>query len=389
MESRGIKDTAGEPRDSTAALVPDPAEVTKPDISELANFMRRARALVPSAVLGLFFFASVGFLYFARPFLMPVVLAFLLSFLLKPVVAALKRFRIPESIGGAIVLAAFLIGLGFLASQVTTPAIQWARSAPEDLRQAEKRFQRFLIPAKQITKAAESVEHIAKGATETPSSAAKVEVQASTFTGAMLEFTTHFVAGAVEMIVLLYFLLAAGDLFLKKVVRVLPTLRDKKKAVEITGELQSNISTFLFTITVINICLGAVVGTTLWFLGLPSPILWGVVAAFLNFIPYFGPLTGILIIGLAAAATFDSPGRILLAPTLYLTFHAIESNFITPFILGRRLTLNPVVIFISLIFWTWIWGIPGALLAVPMLMTLKILCDHFKPLASVGEFLSG
>ncbi len=158
---------------------------------------------------------------------------------------------------------------------------------------------------------------------------------------------------------------------------------------EITNELQENISVFLFTITCINICLGALVGLAVMWVGMPNPVLWGVVAGALNFIPYFGPITGVAVLAIVGLVTFDSLGQALLSPIIYLSLHAVESNFVTPMILGRRLTLNPVVIFISLIFWTWIWGIPGALLSVPMLMMLKIFCDHFKPLAPIGEFLSG
>ena len=112
-------------------------------------------------------------------------------------------------------------------------------------------------------------------------------------------------------------------------------------------------------------------------------------AALLNFIPYFGPMMGVFILALAGLLTFDSVGRALIPPLIYLSLHAVESNFVTPMILGRRLTLNPVVIFVSLMFWTWLWGIAGALMSVPLLMTLKIVCDHFKPLAPVSEFLSG
>jgi predicted PurR-regulated permease PerM len=193
--------------------------------------------------------------------------------------------------------------------------------------------------------------------------------------------------GVLETLVLLYFLLAAGDLFLLKLVKILPRLEDKKEAVEIAHEVERNISTFLFTITIINTCLGGLVALGCYLVGMRNPVLWGVVAALVNFIPYFGPIAGIVILTLAGFLIFDSMGQALLPAIIYYALHVVESNFITPTILGRRLTLNPVVIFISLMFWGWIWGIPGALLAVPLLMTFKILCDHFKPLTPIGEFL--
>jgi predicted PurR-regulated permease PerM len=190
-------------------------------------------------------------------------------------------------------------------------------------------------------------------------------------------------------VVLLFFMLAAGDMFMNKLVKVLPTLHDKKTAVEIARDVQYNLSAFLFTITAINAVLGALVGLAAFLVGLPNPLLWGVLAGLLNFIPYFGPITGVVVLLIAGFITFESPWRALAPALIYFALHATESNIVTPMILGRRLTLNPLVIFISLMFWTWLWGIPGALLSIPLVMMLKVFCDHFKPLAAMGEFLSG
>jgi predicted PurR-regulated permease PerM len=124
-------------------------------------------------------------------------------------------------------------------------------------------------------------------------------------------------------------------------------------------------------------------------LGMPNPVLWGVVAAILNFMPYFGPLTVFSVLVLAGLLSFESVGQALLPAAVYACVHAVESNLVTPSILGRRLTLNPLIIFLALMFWTWLWGIPGALLSVPLLMMFKILCDHTPPLAPIGELLAG
>lgn len=394
-------------------------EITAPDITDLGKFLKGPQGIPSLAVVGIFLLSLFYFLYFARPFLLPVVLALMLSFLLKPVVRLMARFKIPQPIGSAVLLIFLVITLGNYISLLTQPAAEWMARAPESLRQVERKVRHLLRPVERLTKAAEQVENLTKGA-ETESEAAKssdpgsnavpvatpgvaspkplerareaapkIQIKQSNLADTMLSYTKSFLTGAVETIVLLYFLLASGDLFMQKLVKVLPTLQDKKHAVEIAHEVQHNISIFLFTITIINLCLGMIVGLALWVLHMPNPILWGVVAGLLNFIPYFGPITGVLILAFAGLVTTNSVGEAVLPPLIYLSLHALESNFITPMILGRRLTLNPVVIFISLIFWTWIWGIPGAVLSVPMLMTLKIFCDHFKPLASIGEFLSG
>jgi predicted PurR-regulated permease PerM len=232
----------------------------------------------------------------------------------------------------------------------------------------------------------EDIAHPTTSETTTP----KIEVQHQpVLVNTVLTYTRTFVTGTIETVVLLFFMLAAGDLFLHKLVKVMPTLHDKKKAVGIASEVQHSISTFLFTITAINAALGVVVGFAAFLVGMPNPVLWGVLAGVLNFIPYFGPITGVAVLLIAGFMTFDSALRAITPAVIYLGLHGVESNLVTPVILGRRLTLNPLVIFISLMFWTWLWGIPGALLSIPMLMMAKILCDHFKPLTPVGEFMSG
>ncbi|MEO5803442.1 MAG: AI-2E family transporter [Verrucomicrobiota bacterium] len=360
-------------------------EADRPALSDLADFLKRTHAVVPLAVIGIFLMGLVGFIYFTRPFLMPVVLALLLSFLLKPVVRFLAGWKIRETFGALIVLLVFFGALAFVISRLTQPAGDWIAKAPETLRAAEQKIHHLLRPAAQISQAAKKVEEITTP--EGTEKVTQVEVKQPHLATDLLGYTRSFLAGALETIVLLYFLLAAGDMFMQKIVKVLPTLHDKKKAVEIGNEVQQNISRFLFTITAINTCLGIVVGFSVMLVGMPSPILWGVVAGLLNFIPYFGPITGVAILSVAGLVTFDSVSQALLPPLIYLALHGVEANLVTPMILGRRLTLNPVMIFISLIFWTWIWGIPGALLSIPMLMMLKIFCDHFKPLAPIGEFL--
>jgi predicted PurR-regulated permease PerM len=199
--------------------------------------------------------------------------------------------------------------------------------------------------------------------------------------------TQNFLIMCGVTIILLYFLLASGDLFLLKLVKVLPTLDNKKRAVEIFRQIERDISIYLWTITMVNTGLGIAVGATMYFLGMPNPALWGALAATLNYIPYLGAMTGIIAVGLASALSFDQPTKIALAPAFYFLFSVLEGNFLMPMVVGRSLALNPVVIFIWLTFWGWVWGIVGAVLAVPLLAILKIICDHFQSLSTLSEFL--
>ena len=204
---------------------------------------------------------------------------------------------------------------------------------------------------------------------------------------ALLRRASGVAAGLAVVLVLLYFLLASGNLFLRKLIRILPTLADKKRAVDIARQLQRDLSRYLGTVTLINIGLGVAVGVAMHFLELPNPMLWGTMATVLNFVPYLGAMVGVVVIAGVSLLTLDSVGQAAIPPLVYFSCTALEGYFVTPMILGRSLTLNPVMILLSLLLWGWLWGIVGAVLAVPMLAVFKILCDHIKGMQPLGEFL--
>src|SRR3546814_318229 len=218
--------------------------------------------------------------------------------------------------------------------------------------------------------------------------ASEVVVQGPNLEQVFLTNTGQLLTMMVVTGILLFFLLANGYLFLLKTVNILPRFSDKKRAVEIGRALQVEVSRYLFTITAINIGLGFATAAVMAALGLPDPLLWGVMATLLNFIPYAGPILAAGAILLAAVATFSTPLEVFYPPLAFVVLTALEGNFITPMLLGRRLTLNPVILFASLLLWGWLWGIAGLLLAVPLLVVAKILCDHFPSLQVVSEYLS-
>jgi predicted PurR-regulated permease PerM len=195
------------------------------------------------------------------------------------------------------------------------------------------------------------------------------------------------VAGLLEIFILLYFLLAGGDLFLQKLIKVLPHFCDKVKAVEIARATEAAVSAYLSTAFLVNIVEGSVVALVLWLLGMPNAVLWGVLVACFEFVPYLGALAAVIVLAVAGLATFDEVGHALLIPGSFLAINLLQANLVTPMLLGHRLTLNPVAIFIGLAFFFWIWGVPGAFLAVPLLASFKIFCDHIESLAAIGEFL--
>lgn len=182
-------------------------------------------------------------------------------------------------------------------------------------------------------------------------------------------------------VVLPVFLACVAGMALKPLIRWLSHCH-------ISHEIQHNISNYLFAVSLINIGLGMVVSGGLYFLGVPNAAMWGMLVAVLNFVPYFGPVAGVILLATVGLITFDTLWKGLLPPAWYLLLHLLEANFVTPMLLGRRFTLNPVVIFVFLIFWTWLWGVPGALLSVPILVSIKVVCDRVPKLSSVSELLT-
>ena len=330
------------------------------------------------ALSGLFVLACFYTLYLGRDFFLPVVLAIVFNFLLAPVVRTLRRYRIPEALSSAVLIIGLFAIVGVLLYEVSGPLGDWlARAKVQPLRKPIEKFSNLGDQIEKLTA-------VNAGGQRTPE---RVELKQESILDVLFRGTSKIVFTLVVVIVLLYFLLASGDLFLSKLIHVLPTLADKKKAVHIAREIEQNISKYLLTIAVINAGIGVGSGLIFWGLGLPNPALWGAVAGLLNFIPTVGALSSAVIVTFVGAMTFPSLAHALLVPAAFLSLTILMGTFISPLIMGRRLTLNPVVIFIGLSFWGWLWGIPGALLAVPMLAMFKIFCDHIEPLAPIGEFL--
>jgi predicted PurR-regulated permease PerM len=368
--------------DPSAQATPVDAHAPKPDISRTERAIESATAR-SVGVTTLTVLALLYTTYFARPFLLPLAFALLLNFLFSPVVRRLARWHIKPPLGAGLVVLGLLGGLGLGGYELAGPVQSWAEKAPETLSTAQRKIRRLMRPIERASKQMET----AAGGVSTAPPAREVVVREQSTVSKIVGVTQHFFAAALEVVILLYFLLAAGDLFLQKLIKVLPTQTDKQKAVEIARETESSISTYLLTAASVNVGEGIVVSLAMYLLGMPNPLLWGAMVALLEFIPYLGALTAVAVLGLAAITIFDNVGHAMLVPASFLIINLIQANFVSPLLLGHRLALNPVAILVGLAFWFWIWGIPGAFIAVPLLATFKIFCDHIKSLAAVGEFL--
>lgn len=361
------------------------ADTDPPSRGELLARQERHLRILRRAVIFIALVLACGVAYFARDLLLPVTLAFLLALTLRPVVRYFERRSVPASVTALVLVAAvigvFGSGLFFLSG----PVAHWLDMAPEIGQDLSKKLSSLRSPVEAVVAASEQVENLTEGGSP---SVQKVVVQQP----GLLSRAADNVAGSLATlgltIVLLLFLLSSGTLFYEKLVAVMPRLSNKKKALRVVYDIESVVSRYLLTITIINCGLGALVAVAMAITGMPNPILWGVAAAILNFIPYVGALIGLGMIAIVALLSFNTLGQALIPPLLYLGLHIAEGQFLTPIIIGRRLELNSVAILIALALWSWMWGIVGAVIAVPLLVCVKVFCDHFEGLNAFGEFLS-
>jgi predicted PurR-regulated permease PerM len=336
------------------------------------------------ATVGLFILACLYTVVFARPFLLPLTVALMLYFLLIPVVRALKRLRLPEPVGATLVVATLLAGLALSVYALSWPASEWMAKAPESLRRIEDRAQRVLRPIRRMTQTAEQMERIA-----TLEGPPKPEVKVSqpglgeTVFGGM----QAFLAGTLVVFTLLFFLLASGDRFTARMAAMLPRLQDRRRAAEIATEIERHVSAYLYVTTLVNVGFGVVVTGTMILMGMPNAVLWGVLAGVTSFIPYLGGLLCTVLLGMASVLAFPDWPRALLVPLVFGLLDIVKGYVVAPILTGRHLTLNTPVLFVGLLFWWWVWGIAGALLAVPILSILKIVSERIDGWRPLADFL--
>ncbi len=361
------------------------ADTDPPSPAELLERQERHLRIIRRAVLFIVLVLGCGVAYFARDLLLPVTLAFLLALTLRPVVRYFERRSVPSTVSAIVLVAAvigvFGSGLFFLSG----PVSHWLDIAPEIGQDISRKLSSLRSPVDAVVAASQQVENLTEGGSPTVQ---KVVVQQP----GLLSRAADNVVGSLTTlgltIVLLLFLLSSGTLFYEKLISVMPRMSNKKKALRVVYDIESVVSRYLFTITLINCALGTLVAVAMAITGMPNPILWGVAAAILNFIPYVGALIGLGMIAIVALLSFNTLGQAIVPPILYLGLHIAEGQFLTPIIIGRRLELNSVAILIALALWSWMWGIVGAVIAVPLLVCVKVFCDHFESLNAFGEFLS-
>lgn len=360
------------------------AGVAEAEESRLAT--RADTRLMRSLLIGIFLFMSIYALYFARAFFMPVILAFLLTLTLTPIVRLLRKRGIPEVVSATLLVLVSIFVFASAGYVLSGPVIDLINNTSSIGQQLTERLAQLRRPVERIMEIAHQIE----GLTETSQEPGvqKVAVAQSGFLSSAASNILSAGTSLTIIFVLSLFLLASGTMFYEKIIQSFASLTEKKRALRVVYDVEREISHYLLTVTIINTGLGTVIGLGLWALGMPNPLVWGAAAALLNFLPYVGAMITLVLVTVIALISFDTIAYALLAPAFLVLCDIVEGQFVTPMVVGRRLEINAVAIFIAIAFWSWLWGFVGALMAVPLLVVVKVFCDHFESLSHVGNFLA-
>lgn len=334
---------------------------------------------------GLFVLALLATAYVASEIVLPLVFAIVLYLLLQPATRLLDQLHVPRILAALLLIFALFGTIVGLGTAISGPAGTWAAKFPEGIPRLQERLSFMREPIDTLQRFLQQVEDFGGTGSSPPAASA----QGPTLLTKLFTGTRNFASGLLTTVLFLFFLLVSGDIFLHRLVEIMPRFSSKRQVVEISQQIERDISAYLVTITVLNAAVGIAVALAMWLTGVGDPILWGTVAFLLNYVPILGTALGVMIFLLAGMMTFDTLWLALLPAGLYLGIHLIEGETVTPMLLARRFTLNPVLVIISLVFWFWMWGIAGMILAVPMLAITKIICDRVRPLAAFGHFLEG
>lgn len=380
------------------------------------------RAVESFAVVVLALLAIAYTLYFARAILMPIVLAMVLASLLRPIVRGARRFRLPDSLTAGVLLIGVVAACILGVVNLFQPAMEWIDDAPKHIQTASEKLRTIQQKLAVLSHATEQAEQLASGQdsdaadpppliesedgslqpqvpasveSKTPIDASgepvPVELRQPRLVKGLsyLSSTGGILASGLVTFVLAYFFLAAGDTLVNNALRTLPRLSQKRNLVELLRRIEEGLSSYLLTVTLVNIGLGVVEGCAMALLGMPTPALWGVMAACLNFIPYVGAFAGAGVTFVVALLSFDSVAFAFVPPLVYWSITVIEGSVVTPILLGRSMSLNPIFVFIAFVLWGWMWGIGGALLAIPILAVTKLSLDQFDNTRPLGMLIGG
>ncbi|MBD8874601.1 AI-2E family transporter [Rhodanobacter sp. DHB23] len=307
-----------------------------------------------------------------KALLIPLVLAAFIGLALNPIVAGVARHGLPRWLGASVLMLALIGGIGTGIGLLTPPALEWFHDAPTTIRSFVPKLEHFTQPLEAANRATQTLVngHPVRARPE------PVDVAVSAWD--VVSTAPKVLAAVLTVVLLVFFFLVYGELLLRRLVEITPGFSHKRQAVSVVRGIQQEVSRYILTTLLINFSLGTLTAALLWQLRMPDPLLWGAVAMLANFIPYVGAIVTTSVLLLVGLAHFDDLTHALLPALCFAGLTAFEGNLVTPLILGRRMRLSPIAILVWLLVWGWLWGIPGALLAVPMLTSVKLIAEHVR-----------
>jgi predicted PurR-regulated permease PerM len=347
----------------------------------MSNIAKQVRVLTRSILVILVILCTCA-CYLAQDVLAPLVLGLLLALLLSPLVTLFERVRIPRAVGSLVVVLLIVAGMGGSISGLMRPAQEWVANAPSSLKLIEQRLRDLRAPFTQAREATRKLEDM----TQPPATKVVVATQPGVLDD-IVAATPHALGKIAVVLLLVYFFLSSGDSFLRRLVEVSPDMHEKKVVVGIARGIQQEMSRYLVMVSLINLGLAVATAIAMALLGVPNALLWGALAGVLNFAPYVGPTLTIIVLTLVGLTTFPSVGHALALPGVFFLMAVVEGQLVTPVVIGRRLAINPVIVFVWLLLWGSLWGIVGILLAGPLLACFRILCQHLPSLQGISVLM--
>lgn len=333
----------------------------------------------------------LGLLYVASSLLIPLTIALIAYLTLRPVVAKLCSRGIGQTPATAVVIVGFFSIIALIATALYSPLQTWLAEAPESVQRLREKVDRVAQPLTTVDRAGGQLNRVASPVDDPSTQELTVSIEKPNLIDPsyLINQTGHLLAFIGAIGALTFFMLSNGDDILNRMLTVLPDEQQRTKVLATIGDVQDNVGRYLSQITLINIGLGIAVTMVMWLVGMPTPYLWGAMATLFNFIPYVGPVAGTLVVFVAAGSVFDSFTRALMMAVVFWLTTAVEGQFITPTVLGKTLKVGSLVVLIAVAFWGFMWGLPGVLLSVPLLIVMREVCSRFDatyPLAVVlGE----
>jgi predicted PurR-regulated permease PerM len=341
---------------------------------QMQRGMRRHLRALRLIFNGLLLLALLYTITLTKDLLIPLVLAAFLGLALNPMVAFGTRLHVPRWLTATVLMVGLIVGIGTGVSLLAQPAVGWFHGAPTAIRSFVPKLRSLTKPLEAANRA---TQNLVNG---TNRAQATTQPPPMTLTAwSVVSTAPKILAAVLSVMLLVFFFLIYGDTMLRRLVEITPSFAYKRHAVTIVRGIQTEVSRYLLTASLINAGLGAVTAGMLWLYKVPDPLLWGAVAMFANYIPYVGALLTTTILAVVCMLyANDVTLKVFLPVLTFAGITAVEGNLITPMIQGHSMRLSPIAILLWLLVWGWLWGIPGALLAVPMLTCTKLICERVR-----------